>query len=280
MSQQVEARLANLARPAVERMRQQGLPISWRDDGLSSQDILSPSVSIGRSPGGSSLTTATLRRTMHATESVDSILKLDLFLQDQAEVTEKIDEYLESIAVVLRQDRQIISEGGDPHSAAARYHTAHPFLIKAMSAWNISAEEVVRPAFTGAGPLLSARSTDGVLTEMIKRDLGEHRVTIVRNLLRRRVIVKSMILRHQSSDAPIMTFDELEGRPLIIMHGVTLPETVLTMITGRPLSTVVDGGPIAALGGFEIVDAWNSTMNSAPSTIIGLAAELEPVAVS
>lgn len=263
-SRETAAGLRRRLEPLVEALTAEGLPISMADGPPATVDRLRPSVWVE----DDGLTSAIVRRSPHVSEGDDTLMcQIDVYRNDAEDVHGILDASLHEIARLLRQDREIVSEGGDPEAAPARHHRAHPLLVDALKAWGWDMEDAVRPtAVAGMGGLVLARSENGVFTDLMADDIDGRSVMLTRRIVRRRIIVDSLSImppHGTSREEPGILFSEQEGVPLITISRMVLPDSALASLQGERVGRILDGGAASAFAHHVIEDAWVSGGSSA-----------------
>lgn len=216
---------------------------------------------------------ANVRRAAHVSEGDDSpILQIDAHMNTPAENAGIMRQWLETPRALMRQDLDIISEGYDPERPPARFHTCHPLLAEAIRLWGWDAEEVVKPTTIHIGNgLVIARMENGLFTDMMQKEVEGGRAILTRRLLRRRVIVDSLIvIPATSSDGsgPRVLFSEQDGMAMVSISSMVLPESALVAIRGRKVGEILDGGALRAFAGFTVEDVLEGSGGGMTTLVI------------
>lgn len=268
----VSDRVRAILEPLVATHVEAGLDMRLADDG--DTDLLRPTIGIGTV---STLTSATITRTPHVSEgTARRHIEVDLYLSGRNEVQSRISDFLEELAVLMRQDQTIQAEGGDPSSPAPRHHLAHPFVARLVKAWGWDMATVVRPASAMFGTtIMIARSEKGVYTEMMTQNEG-HAITLSREIERRVLRRCELTIQDAGPGGLAMEFRN-EITPCINISGVELPGSAIALLEGAPLGRLIGGPRLAAVADLVIQEVWTERGAAGPTTWVRLEDVLVPL---
>lgn len=217
------------------------------------------------------LTSATIRRTPHVSEGDEAeALHVDMYSNTPAEVRGLIGAWLGDLAGLLREDADIVRQGGDPRQPGARYTRCHPLLAEAVAAWGWDAGAVARSTAIPKGMVMvDARYENGLYAEAMRGCVGDTDIMLTRKLVRRRIMVDSLTLTPDGGSGvarPRVLFSEQEGVPMVSVTPVRLPEVAMAAVVGGPLGSMLSGRACAPFERFEIKRAWTGGSETMPVT--------------